>query len=138
MRAQSLLVRESLVLLLLCPALFVVNACGGKGKSSDQSATVVTGDADAQFTATPNPIALTDGGFQGVTTLDWHTTKTQAAEIHVGSPGGQLFCSLGGTGSCQTGKWVTNGMTFYLQNSKAAKPTDPSATLAVMTVQVKN
>jgi hypothetical protein len=137
MKAQPSLVRQSFVFLLLCPALLVVNACD-KGKSSDQSPTVTAGDANTQFTATPNPITVTDGGLQGVTTLGWHTTKTDGAEIHVGSPNGKLFCAFGKTGSCETGKWVTNGMTFYLQNSKAANPTDPSATLAVMTVRVKN
>lgn len=114
-------------------AVLSLNGCASKEK---QSTTAIPVDPNTQFTATPNPITVTDGGFQGVTTLAWHTTRTQFAEVHVGAPNGTLVCAFGATGSCQTGKWVTDGMSFYLQNTAAAKPTDPSATLGEVIVRV--
>lgn len=125
MAARASFVHYRLVFVVLSSAGFVLNACG------KHAAPV---DPDTQFTATPNPIPITDGDFHGVTTLRWTTKKTQYAEIHVNAPDGTLFCALRDTGSCTTGKWVTDGMTFYLQNTSAPKPTDRSATLAVVTV----
>jgi hypothetical protein len=41
------------------------------------------------------------------------------------------------SGSCETGKWVTDGMTFYLQDSAVANPTDAGATIASVTILVQ-
>jgi len=61
------------------------------------------------ITASPNPIVTCDGSGMGVTTISW----TSQGQIHVGSPGGPLFAE-GGAGSKETGKWVSNGTTFFL------------------------
>jgi hypothetical protein len=90
----------------------------------------------ASFTADPNPVTVTDGTKMGVTKLTWNTTAAKFVEIRVGKPDGPLLCEGNSTGSCVTAKWVTDGMTFYLQDS-AGKVTDPTATLATVSVQVK-
>jgi|SRR5271157_1266084 len=90
----------------------------------------------ATFTASPNPTIATAEKL-GKTSLNWSTTATQRAEVRVGKPDGTLMCAGLAAGSCTTGQWVTDGMTFYLQDSTAAKPTDPAATLAAVTVRVQ-
>ena len=92
--------------------------------------------ADTTFGASPNPIVVTDGSGLGLTTLTWSTTKSKLLEIRVNSPSGALLGSVSASGSTDTGKWVTNGMKFYLQDATSDKKTDPSATLAVITVKV--
>jgi hypothetical protein len=58
-----------------------------------------------------------------------------AYDIRVGSANGALFTSgTGGTISAQTGNWVTDGMTFFLQ---PAGSTDPTATLGVTTATLQ-
>jgi hypothetical protein len=120
-----------------------LSACGKSGSDETPTragqtpaASVVVANPRATFTADPNPVTVTDGTKLGITKLTWNTTATKFAEIHVGKPDGPLLCQGRDTGSCDTQKWVTDGMVFYLQDS-AGKATDPSATLAAVTVQVK-
>jgi hypothetical protein len=91
----------------------------------------------ADFKADPNPITAVDRNRLGVTKLTWNTSATKGAEVHVGKPDGALLCAGHETGSCTTGQWVSDGMVFYLQDSGAVKPTDASATLAVVTAKVQ-
>jgi hypothetical protein len=44
-------------------------------------------------------------------------TSASLIQIRVGSPTGPLFAYSGSSGSSTTGKWVTNGMAFYLLNA---------------------
>lgn len=129
--------RRALCLLLAVAAAFMLVGCGKP--QSDEAAPPASSMASsrATFSANPNPVAATDPGRLGETNLNWSTTATQFAEIHVGKPDGPLFCKGASTGSCTTGHWVTNGMTFYLQDSTAATPTDAAATLATVAVTVK-
>lgn len=111
----------------------------GCGKSSETSGSVgkpVVANPRASFTAEPNPVTVTDGTKLGITKLTWNTTAAKFVQIRVGKPDGPLLCEGSNAGSCDTAKWVTDGMIFYLQDS-AGKVTDPSATLAAVTVQVK-
>jgi hypothetical protein len=110
-------------------AAMIVLALAGCGKT-------VSEQPRATFTANPNPITVTDGTRLGVTKLTWSTLATKGVEIHVGKPDGPLLCKGPGAGSCDTLKWVTDGMTFYLQDS-TVKATEPSATLATVVVHVK-
>ena len=87
------------------------------------------------LTADPNPI-VSDGSGLGETTIAW-STKASRTELHIGSPGGKLFADGGSKGTARTGKWVNNGMTFYLQNKDAPNPTSPDATLGVLSVAVE-
>lgn len=88
------------------------------------------------LTANPDPIVVDDGGTLGETTLAWSTTAAHT-EIHVGSPGGALFDRGGSSGTARTGKWVTNGTTFYLQDSDNPNPTSPAATLGSLAVALQ-
>ena len=59
--------------------------------------------------------------------------------MRVNSPGGPLFAAGFSTGSAQTGVWVTNGMTFYLQDASggANSATSSAATLATLTLHLQ-
>lgn len=58
------------------------------------------------------PVVVAPGATTGSTTV--YLQATNPANVLIGSPTGVLFCSATGYGSCQTGNWVTEGMTFYL------------------------
>ena len=75
------------------------------------------------------------GAADGTTTISWNAPNASYVEIHVGSPDGPLFASGGNLGSAQTGPWVTDGMTFYLQDG--AKPLTASNTLAKLAVHLQ-
>ncbi|HEX4229519.1 MAG TPA: hypothetical protein VHZ07_12680 [Bryobacteraceae bacterium] len=98
--------------------------------------TIPVGPAGGLLTANPNPILAGPGATTGTTTLSWNVPQS-AVEIHVGSPGGTLFGAGGSTGSGTTGNWVTNGMTFYLQDATQGTTTSPNNTIATVTAQVK-
>jgi len=81
----------------------------------------------AQFSANPQRI-LTPGPL-GVTTI---TAQAGCAfDIRIGGPDGTLFASASGYASTQTGAWVSDGMTFYLQR---AGDTTAAGTIATTTV----
>lgn len=79
------------------------------------------------FTASPNPITLAAGSSTGKTTLSWNAPGYSVLQISIT---GKLFAAgLPGTGTAETGDWVSDGMTFSL--------VDPisSRTLATVTAQ---
>jgi hypothetical protein len=126
-----------LTLLLAISLAIMLSGCG-KSQPDETSAPPASApvvNSRATFTASPNPAKGAAGLAE--TSLNWNTTATPGAEIHVGKPDGVLLCKGHATGSCATGKWVSDGMTFYLQDSAAAKPTDPAATLAAVVVKVQ-
>lgn len=92
-----------------------------------------TGGAQSTITASPNPITVAAGQL-GTTTLQWYAPLAILVEVHVGSPTGPLFARAGSQGSATTGAWVTNGMTFYLQNVSDGLPLSSANTLATVTV----
>jgi hypothetical protein len=104
------------------------------GANTEQIPPVET--PQATFGASPNPIVVSDGTDLGVTTLTWTATKAKAVEIHVTSPSGALMAAGTAKGSAETGKWVRDGMAFYLLDANAANKADPAATLAVIKVKV--
>jgi hypothetical protein len=74
-------------------------------------------DPGGELTAAPNPISVCDGSGTGVTTLTWKAHKPGTYELRVVSgdaPEGKLFAMLGQEQSATTGKWVRDGMTFYI------------------------
>ena len=121
---------------------YLQNVSGGLPLTAANTLATVTVNVDAStpsgtLTANPNPISVTDGSGLGVTTLNWTSVNTTAVEVHVGSPSGPLF--FGPTsvnGSATTGKWVTNGTKFYLQNVSGGLPLTSANTLATVTVSV--
>ena len=122
---------------------FIEIGCGKPNPNETSSGTSqtptspATTNPRATFRADPNPVTVTDGSKLGVMKLTWSTTATKRAEIHVDGPGGALLCASFETGSCTTGKWVREGMTFYLQDSTVSKPTEATATLAILTANVR-
>jgi hypothetical protein len=86
------------------------------------------------FTASPNPITATSG--IGQATLSWNAPGVSAVQITIGAPNGPVFADGGASGSAQTGTWVTNGLTFYLQNVSGGLPLTAANTLATVSVVV--
>ena len=94
----------------------------------------------ATFKADPNPIQVCDGSGLGVTTLTYTAEGPTAVQVRVGSPNGSggLLAHSGPKGVSKTGKWVTNGMVFYLQDASEGRTLTPDNTLATVTVKVTN
>jgi hypothetical protein len=88
------------------------------------------------LTADPNPIIAEPGSQVGKTTIYWKT-PVKGVQLRIQAPNGKLWGISPGTQHAETGPWVSNGMTFYLQDATAPNPTDTSATLAKITVYVK-
>ena len=92
------------------------------------------------FLASPAEIVSQENGF-GKTTLLFWTDRSKFVEIHVGAPDGPMlgqFRSRGpNSGVAMTGNWVSDGMTFYLQDV-AGKPLALQYTLATVSVSVRS
>jgi hypothetical protein len=93
--------------------------------------------APPSLTATPNPIPITGSDTLGITKITWMAPTSEAVEVRVGSPDGPLFASGGSRGSGETGLWVTDGMTFYLQDVSNARPLTAENTLATVVVRLQ-
>jgi len=117
---------------------FFPNGVNGTINSSDTAATGggSTGAGGATLTASPNPILVT-GGAGGVTTITWNAPSAQTIEVHVDRPNGGLLTRFGSSGSMQTGPWVVDGTTFYLQDVSNGKLLTPVNTLATVVVKVQ-
>ncbi len=107
---------------------------GANGLLNTSAASAATTDGTF-LTASPNPIPVT-GGADGTTTLTWNAPNAQIIQIRVGSPNGPLLTDYGPSGSMTTGAWVTDGLTFYLQDLTGGKPLTAANTLASVTVHL--
>ena len=88
------------------------------------------------LTASPNPILVAGLADPGVTTLNWWADGTENVQVRVNAPDGPLFAEGGSAGSLATGKWVTNGMVFYLQDVSGGLSLTRANTLATTRVYV--
>ena len=88
------------------------------------------------LTANPNPIPVTASALYGMTTINWFAPGVPEVEVRVGSPDGPMFGS-GTRGSFETGIWVADGMTFYLQDVTGGKPLTAENTLASVVVRLQ-
>ncbi len=104
--------------------------------SNTVTITVTGTPSTGSLSATPNPVSVPLGVSVGVTTITWSSTQASTVEIHIGSPNGTLFGAGGPTGSAQTGPWVTDGLTFYLQDTSGGNPLTAANTLATLVVHV--
>ena len=95
-----------------------------------------TGPPRATLTATPSSIQVVGASQAGMTTLEWSSKGTDTVEVRVGAPEGPLLSRSGPSGSATTGKWVSDGMTFFLQDVSAGLPLTPENTLATVAVNV--
>jgi parallel beta-helix repeat protein len=89
------------------------------------------------LTASPNPIPVTGAADYGMTTISWMAEGAEAVEVRIGSPNGALFAGGSSRGSAQTGLWVPDGMTFYLQDISGGKPLTAENTLATVVVRLQ-
>ncbi len=88
--------------------------------------------------ADPNPVQLTEGNLVvGVTTLSWTAEGVAGVEVHVSAPDGPLVSRKAAAGSVTTGRWVRDGMVFYLQDISGGKPLAPAHTLDTVEVRVE-
>jgi parallel beta-helix repeat protein len=87
--------------------------------------------------ADPNPIPVTGSAIQGSTTISWNAPGADVIEIHISSPDGKLFTRMGFRGSVQTGAWVADGTTFYLQDVTGGRPLTSDYTLATLVVHLQ-
>jgi parallel beta-helix repeat protein len=109
---------------------FVANICGTSINAPCPS-------VGPSLTASPNPIPVTGSAFLGSTTITWNAPGAELIEIRIGSPNGQLFTRMGYRGSIQTGTWVGDGTTFYLQDVTAGRPLTSDYTLAALVVHLQ-
>jgi glycosyltransferase involved in cell wall biosynthesis len=105
--------------------------------SPEERGRLAPGQPAARLVADPNPIAGTDGTGLGATTLAWHAPGARVIEIRVDAPDGPLFCRGGSSGTGTTGKWVRNGMAFFLQDVSESQPLTEEHTLAATTLYVR-
>ena len=89
------------------------------------------------LTASPNPVPVTGNDFLASTTISWSAPDAQVIEIHIGSSDGPLFAFGGNRGSAKTGTWVSDGMTFYLQDVTGGKGLTSDNTLATLVVHLQ-
>ncbi|MGH7339896.1 MAG: hypothetical protein ACREKH_05335, partial [Candidatus Rokuibacteriota bacterium] len=67
------------------------------------------------FWAEPNPIRVCDGLPLGQTILHWNLTAPPFEfEIRVGAPDGELMAQVEPRGFAPTGRWVRDGMEFFV------------------------
>jgi hypothetical protein len=88
------------------------------------------------ISANPDPIVTDDESPAGETTITWATTAKHVV-WRIGKPNGKLFGGGGSSGTVHTGVWVTNGMTFYLQDGDVPDPSSAAATLGSIAIAVQ-
>lgn len=114
------------------------NMSAASAATSDNSGTGTgTGTGNGVISASPNPATHTSNG-DSMTTISWNAPSgVTAVMITIGSPNGVLFADGGPSGSAPTGSWVSNGMTFYLQNVTGGLPLTAANTLGTVVVTVQ-
>jgi Ferritin-like domain len=116
---------------------------GVNGLFNMSAATAATSDnnngttGSGVITASPNPATHTANG-DAMTTISWSAPAgVTSVMVTLGSPTGPVFADGGQTGSAPTGNWVSNGLTFYLQNVTGGLPLTAANTLGTVVVTVQ-
>lgn len=104
--------RKLLLLALLAGAGWWFQACRQEGETQPEVDWEQWIDP-AIFWADPKVIQVCDGEL-GETTLHWKVMARTTVEVHVEQPDGPLFAQGGAEGSARTGRWVRDGMWFFL------------------------
>jgi hypothetical protein len=107
----------------------------GMNGTLNTSAAAAAASDGATITLTPNPMHVVAGA-DGTTTIGWNAPTAQIIQVRIGGPAGPLFTDNFNSGSMQTAAWVTNGMTFYLQDVTNNKPLTSANTLATVVASV--
>jgi hypothetical protein len=100
--------------------------------ASDTLGTIAS-NGGSPFVASPNPAPVAYGESLGQTTLYFDVPGANTLQIRIGSPTGQLFAQTNASGTAVTGVWVSDGMTFYLQDISNGLP---GVTVATTTVHL--
>jgi hypothetical protein len=116
----------------------------GSGDSAGPANTIATvqmragvaGDTAARGFIASSPVIMVAPGV-GRTTLSWLTRGVSSVQVRVNSPAGPPMTGFESpSGSASTGDWVTDGMTFYLQDASSGNSAGSSRTLAAVRVRV--
>lgn len=86
--------------------------------------------------AAPNPVVPRQGRAYAVTALTWTGSDVDEVEIRIGGPDGPLFARGGRSGTATTGEWVSDWMTFFLQDVSEGRPLTIAHTLGSVCVRV--
>lgn len=87
--------------------------------------------------AFPNPIPVTGSEQVGATTITWNAPGVDWVQVRVGKPDGALLAEGGSRGSVRTEFWVSDGLTFFLQDLTGGKPLTAANTLATLVVRLE-
>ena len=117
---------------------YLQDVSGGKPLTSANTLATLVAHVGmrAYFSASPNPVPVSAGGY-GSTTLLWDAPSTTAVEIHLGSPSGVVIATGGSTGSFQTTAMVSEGTVFYLQDASNGNPTSSNSTLGMVVMHLQ-
>jgi 6-phosphogluconolactonase len=85
------------------------------------------------FAATQNPVLPASNGLAQVT-LGWNAPGAGEVDLRIGAPDGFPMGRHASWGTATTGSWVTDGMTFYLQDVTGGKPLTAANTLGTVRV----
>ena len=96
-----------------------------------------TDDSVPFLSATPDPAPPANSAGLVQVTLAWGAPGASQVEIHLAAPDGTLMTGGGSSGSATTGVWVSDGLTFFLQDVSSGKPLTGANTLAKVTVIVR-
>ena len=104
-------------------------------RTQDLNALTVSPRLVGLIAAEPNPFRPDSQG-HGRTTVSWMTYATSKVEIHLDAADGSLFARSGpGIFSQETGDWVRDGTTFYLQNVSKGLPLTAENTIAMVALR---
>jgi hypothetical protein len=109
------------------PLLTQIRAAVAKAAANPHEVTLV---------ARPDHVIQPDGSGLGEVELFWTVPDGVASEVHVNAPDGALFARSSGSGQARTGKWVSNGMQFFLQDVSGGKPLTKEHTLSRVQVRL--
>jgi Glycoside hydrolase family 44 len=109
-----------------------INSGGFTATFPANSATlyVIDEGAPPKISIAPNPLVL-DGGTVGIATVTY--SASIPVDVYAGA---NLFCGGNTGGSCQTGKWVSEGMVFSLKDHVVGTTLD-TATARVLNGSLK-
>ncbi len=123
------------VFYILTFTLLAISGCSSPTPKNTSASLPPSTSKNATITADPNPIQVCDSSGTGLTKLTWTSVGPAVVEMHVNSPNGDLLARTGANGTAATGKWVTNGMIFYLQDVTGGRSLTPENTLATFTAK---
>ncbi|HXR75788.1 MAG TPA: trypsin-like peptidase domain-containing protein [Bryobacteraceae bacterium] len=107
----------------------------GQSRTLDHTlATITANFSKVSFEARPSYVLASGSPPLGQTTLAWNAPNASRVAIRIGSPTGALMALMPSAGEAPTGRWVTDGMPFYLLDASNGLDGDP--VLGMLTVQV--